>query len=78
MIRLATLAATPGAPLLAQLLIGYSREDRWAQEVVPGIGEADVVWHATFARPKVLGDTFHACRHVEGRRASCFGLVAGY
>lgn len=47
-------AAMLAAPLPAQPVIDYLREDRWAQEVVPGIVEGDAVWLATFARPKVL------------------------
>jgi alpha/beta superfamily hydrolase len=51
---LASIAAMLAAPLPAQPVIDYAREDRWAQEVIPGIVVGDAVWLATFARPKVL------------------------
>ena len=51
---LAAMAALLAAPLPAQPVIDYAREERWAQEVVPGIVEGDAVWLSTFARPKVL------------------------
>jgi len=39
---------------IAAPAIDYAREDRWAQEVVPGLVVGDAVYLATPARPKVL------------------------
>ena len=42
------------APATAQPVIDDAREDRWAQEVIPGIVVGDAVFLATPARAKVL------------------------
>jgi hypothetical protein len=42
------------APALAQPIIDYAREERWAQEVVPAIVVGDAVWLATPSRARVL------------------------